>query len=348
MTTAGIGFAGGPNASALVRDLMRYREPRGRRALFELVVTAGALLLSWVLMLLSLKVGYWLTLPLAIPTAGFLVRLFMIQHDCGHGSFFRQRFLNDWTGRAIGVLTLTPYDCWNRNHAVHHASSGNLDRRGVGDILTLTVGEYLSRSPLGRLAYRVYRHPFVMFGVGPAYLFLLQHRLPFEQMRMGWRPWISAMATNAAIALLAGVSIWLVGAGPFLAVHLPVVLLAASIGVWLFYIQHQFEFVVWSRSDCWRPAEAALLGSCHYDLPGVLRWFTANIGVHHVHHLNSRIPSYRLRHVLRDHPDLHDVGRVTLRQSLRGIYLSLWDETQQRLVAFGEAERSASPPFRGD
>src|SRR6185295_17227841 len=167
-------------------------------------------------------------------------------------------------------------------------------RRGVGDILTLTVGEYLSKSPLGRLAYRVYRNPVIMFGVGPAYLFLLQHRLPFEQMRAGWRPWISAMATNTAIALLAGAAIWLVGAGPFLAVHLPVVLLAASIGVWLFYIQHQFECVVWSRGNCWRPAEAALLGSSHYDLPGVLRWFTANIGLHHVHHLNSRIPCYRL------------------------------------------------------
>src|ERR1051326_2813309 len=158
-------------------------------------------------MLLSLKVGYWLTLPMAIPTAGFLVRLFMIQHDCGHGSFFRQRVLNDWIGRTIGILTLTPYDCWKRNHAIHHASSGNLDRQGVGDILTLTVGEYLSKSPRGQLCYRVYRNPVVMFVLGPAYLFLLQHRLPFDQMRAGWRPWISAMATNAAIAMLAAASI---------------------------------------------------------------------------------------------------------------------------------------------
>jgi omega-6 fatty acid desaturase (delta-12 desaturase) len=343
MRAEGFVLAAKTNGSALIRDLVKYREPRGGRALFELGVTAGALLLSWVLMLRSLNVGYWLTLPLAIPTAGFLVRLFMIQHDCGHGSFFRQRLLNDWTGRAIGVLTLTPYDCWRRNHALHHASSGNLDRRGVGDILTLTVGEYLSRSPMGRLAYRVYRNPVVMFGVAPAYLFLLKHRLPFEQMRAGWRPWISAMATNAAIALLACVSIWLVGSGPFLAVHLPVVLLAASIGVWLFYIQHQFEGVVWSRGDCWRPVEAALLGSSHYDLPGVLRWFTANIGVHHVHHLNSRIPSYRLGQVLRDHPALQELGRITARQSLRSIYLSLWDETRHKLVTFSEAER-ADPP----
>jgi omega-6 fatty acid desaturase (delta-12 desaturase) len=339
MITAGIGLAARTNASALVRDLVSYREPRGSRALFELVVTAGALFFGWFLMLLSLRVGYWLTLTLTIPTAGFLVRLFMIQHDCGHGSFFGQRLLNDWIGRAIGVLTLTPYDYWKRNHAIHHAASGNLDRRGVGDILTLTVKEYLSKSPLSRLAYRAYRNPVVMFGLGPAYLFLLQHRLPFEQMRAGWRPWISAMATNAAIALLAGASIWLVGTGPFLAVHLPVVLLAASIGVWLFYIQHQFEFVVWFQGGCWTPAEAALLGSSHYDLPGVLRWFTANVGIHHVHHLNSRIPSYRLRQVLRDHPGLRHVGRITLGQSLRSVCLSLWDETQQKLVAFSEAER---------
>ena len=342
MTAARVGLAATTNTSALVRDLVRYREPRASRALFELAVTVGALLLSWVLMLLSLKVGYWLTLLLAVPTAGFLVRLFMIQHDCGHGSFFRQRFLNDWTGRAIGVLTLTPYDCWKRNHAIHHASSGNLDRRGVGDILTLTVGEYLSKSPQGRLAYRVYRNPLIMFGLGPAYLFLLQHRLPFEQMRAGWRPWISVMTTNAAIGSLAGASIWVVGTGPLLAVHLPVVLLAASLGVWLFYIQHQFEFVVWSCGDYWRPAEAGMLGSSHYDLPCVLRWFTSNVGVHHVHHLNSRIPSYRLQQVLRDHPALRDIGRITLGQSLRSIYLSLWDETQQRLVAFSEAERSGS------
>jgi omega-6 fatty acid desaturase (delta-12 desaturase) len=325
---------------------MAYREPSGRRALSELALTLGALFLFWILMLLSLRIGYWLTLALAVPTAGLLVRLFMIQHDCGHGSFFRRRFLNDWIGRAIGVLTLTPYDCWKRNHAIHHAGSGNLDRRGIGDILTLTVREYLSKSPLGRLAYRLYRNPIVMFGLGPAYLFLLQHRLPFEQMRAGWRPWISAMTTNAAIALLAGASIWLVGTGPFLAVHLPVVLLAASIGVWLFYIQHQFEFVMWFRDGNWKPTEAALLGSSYYDLPGVLRWFTANIGVHHVHHLNSRIPSYRLQQVLRDHPGLQEVGRITLSQSLRSSCLALWDETQQRLVAFSEVEKPRAAELR--
>src|SRR6185312_9011423 len=161
-----------------------------------------------------------------------------IQHDCGHGAFFRNRFANDWTGRLLGVLTLTPYDYWKRNHALHHATSANLDRRGTGDILTLTLSEYLSRSFWGRFAYRAYRNPIVMFGIGPAYLFLLQHRIPFEQMRLGWRPWMSAIATNVGIAAFAAVSIWLIGTGPSLAVHLPVMLLAASMGVWLFYVQH--------------------------------------------------------------------------------------------------------------
>ena len=324
-------------AAALTQDLVRYREPSGSRALWELAITAGMLLASWALMWAALGIGYWLTLLLAIPAAGFLVRLFMIQHDCGHGAFFRNRFANDWIGRVLGVFTFTPYDFWKRNHALHHATSGNLDRRGTGDILTLTVDEYHSRSSWGRFAYRAYRHPLIMFGVGPAYLFFLQHRVPSGQMRAGWRPWTSAVATNAGIALLVCAMIALVGMGPFLAVHLPIVLLAASMGVWLFYVQHQFEDVAWTRDGDWKLHEAALSGSSYYDLPAVLRWFTANIGMHHVHHLCSRIPFYRLRQVLRDHPELHSIGRVTLAQSLRTVRLALWDETKQKLVSFREA-----------
>jgi omega-6 fatty acid desaturase (delta-12 desaturase) len=327
------------NVQALARKLIRYREPNGAWSTFELCVTAGALVFSWVLMWLSLSVGYWLTLLLAVPTAGFLVRLFMIQHDCGHGSFFRWKLANDWIGRALGVLTFTPYDYWKRNHAVHHATSGNLDRRGIGDILTLTVDEYFSRSRLGRFAYRVYRNPLVLFGVGPAYLFFLQHRLPVEQMRGGWRPWVSAFATNAAIAAGAGLMIWLIGPWSFFAVHVPVMLLAASIGVWLFYVQHQYESVMWARGDGWAMQDAALAGSSHYDLPAILRWFTANIGVHHVHHLCSRIPFYRLRQVLRDNPELRNMGRVTFGQSVLTVRLALWDETRHKLISFREATR---------
>ena len=323
-----------PDTAALVRSLVHYREPSQSRALFELGVTVGALALLWVAMQLSLGVSYWLTLLLSLPAAGFLVRLFLIQHDCGHGAFFRHKIANDWVGRVLGVLTLTPYDYWKRNHAIHHASSSNLDRRGIGDIETLTVQEYRARSWLGRCAYRIYRNPLVMFGVGPAYLFFLQHRIPLNQMRAGWKPWLSTMATNAAIGIVIAFMAGAVGIQPFLLVHMPVMLLAASIGVWLFYVQHQYEGVAWMRDHAWTLHESALSGSSHYHLPGVLRWLTANIGMHHVHHLNSRIPYYRLPQVLRDHPELRDVSQLTLRQSLRGVRLALWDETRQKLVSF--------------
>ena len=318
------------------RILARYREPSCARSMFELVMTALPLVLLWTLMWAALDIGYWLCLLLAVPAAGFLVRLFMIQHDCGHGSFFHHRLTNDWVGRVIGVLTLTPYDFWRRTHALHHASSGNLDRRGIGDVGTLTVTEFLALPRWRQLLYRLYRHPIVMFGIGPAYLFILRHRLPKGLMRSGWQPWLSTMATNVAIVVLVVTMIWLVGVGPFLLVQLPITLLAASIGVWLFYVQHQFEDTFWAHDEAWNFHEAALHGSSHYDLPSVLRWFTANIGVHHVHHLCSRIPYYRLPQVLRDHPQLAAVGRLTLFQSLRCVRMVLWDERGRRLVAFRE------------
>ncbi len=222
---------------------------------------------------------------------------------------------------------------------MHHATSGNLDRRGIGDVGTLTVQEYLARSRWGRLRYRLYRHPLIMFGLGPAYLFIVEHRLPIDLMRSGWMPWLSTMATNFAIAAFVATMIWLVGIGPFLIVHLPITLLAASIGVWLFYVQHQFENTVWAHERAWSLHEAALHGSSHYALPGPLRWFTANIGVHHVHHLCSRVPCYRLPLVLRDHPNLEGIGRLTLLQSLKCVRLVLWDEGRQRLVSFGEVRQ---------
>jgi omega-6 fatty acid desaturase (delta-12 desaturase) len=321
--------------------LTAYRKPSLARSIAELAITAVPFAVLWFSMWASLAAGYWLCLLLAVPTAGFLVRLFMIQHDCGHGSFFRHRLANDWLGRAIGVLTLTPYDFWRRDHAIHHATSGNLDRRGIGDINTLTVGEYTAMSTWRRLGYRLYRHPLVMFGVGPAYLFIVRHRVPTGQFRAGWRLWFGTMTTNAAIALLVVTMMWLVGAGPFLLVQLPVTLLAGSIGVWLFYVQHQFEDTYWARAEGWDRHDAAVHGSSHYCLPGVLRWFTANIGVHHVHHLCSGLPFYRLPQVLRDHPELGGVGRLTLSESLRCVRLVLWDEGWQRLISFRDLRRRA-------
>src|SRR6202046_4930985 len=258
--------------------LARYRTPSPTRSIIELTITAGPLALLWFLMWASLGLGYWICLVLAVPAAGFLVRLFMIQHDCGHGAFFHHRLANDWVGRVIGVLTLTPYDFWRRTHAVHHATSGNLDRRGTGDIDTLTVHEYLALSRWRRLGYRIYRHPIIMFGLGLAFLFIVQHRLPVGLMRVGWQPGLSAMATNVAIAAVVATVIWLVGVVPFLIVHVPIMLLAASVGVWLFYVQHQFEDTEWARDGVWRLQEAGLPGSSYYDLPRVLRRFTPHIG----------------------------------------------------------------------
>jgi omega-6 fatty acid desaturase (delta-12 desaturase) len=274
---------------------------------------------------------------LILPAAGLLVRLFMIQHDCGHGSFFPSRIGSDCIGRAISILTLTPYDHWRRSHAIHHATSGNLDRRGIGDVTTLTVREYFAKGAWGRLRYRLYRHPAVLFGLGPFYLFVLQNRLPFGFMRKGSMPWTSTMTTNAGILAAASLMVWAVGLPSFLLVHTPIVLIGATAGVWLFYVQHQFETTAWEETTAWDAREAALHGSSHYDLPAVLRWFTANIGVHHVHHLSNRIPYYRLTEVLRDYPELKDIGRLTLFQSLACVRLTLWDEDNRRLVSFREA-----------
>lgn len=330
------------DAPAWKQILSRYRSPSRVRGVLELAVTATPMAALWAAAWFAYSLGYWwASLLIAIPTAGFLVRLFMIQHDCGHGAFFPSQTANDWVGRVLGVLTLTPYDLWRRSHAIHHATSGNLDRRGVGDIETLTVRQYLARSHWGRLQYRLYRHPLVMFGLGPAFLFLLHHRLPIGFERDGWRPWISTQATNAGIALIAGTLIWLIGVKAVLLVHLPILLMAATLGVWLFYVQHQFEGAYWSENQGWTLDDAALHGSSHYDLPPLLRWFTADIGVHHVHHLCSRIPYYRLPRVLRDHPQLRDIGRLTLAQSFSSVRLVLWDEAQGRLVSFRDVSAIA-------
>lgn len=322
--------------------LAAYRQPKTSRSLWEIAATAIPLVGFWIVAWLLVQNRQWWGLLLIVPAALFLVRMFMIQHDCGHQAFFKSKTANDWVGRACGVLTLTPYDYWRRTHAVHHGTHGNLDRRELGGIDTLTVAEYQALSPLRRLLYRLYRHPLVMFGIGPAYLFVIQHRIPYGEMRAGWRPWFEIMATNLAIAALFTCSILLGGLGPFLMVHLPVVVLAATVGVWLFYVQHQFEDTHWSRAGDWDLHEAAFQGSSHYDLPGPLKWMTAHIGVHHVHHLNSRIPFYRLPKVLKDNPALAEAKKLTLWESFKCVPLALWDEGSGRLVSFRQATRLAA------
>jgi omega-6 fatty acid desaturase (delta-12 desaturase) len=333
-----------PDAISQVRDardwvavLSLYREPSHWRSGWELFVTAGPFLALWTLAWWSTGFSYALAAALSVLNAAFLARLFMIQHDCGHASFFRSRTLSDWIGRTIGVITLTPYDVWRRTHAVHHSAAGHLGKRGMGDVHTLTVAEFRGLSAFGRLKYRLYRSPLVLFGLGPFFLFFLQNRLPIGLMDAGPRYWISAMGTNLAIvAVLAAIG-YLGSPAILLTVFLPMTVVAASIGVWMFYVQHQFEETSWDHAPAWQLHEAALHGSSHYVLPGVLRWLTANIGVHHVHHLQSRVPFYRLPEILRDHPELANAQRLTVRESLRCVGKQLWDEKSRRLVSFREA-----------
>ncbi len=327
------------DARGLAARVKAYGLPSLRRSITQLVITAAGFALLWLFMWLSLEYGYWITLLLAVPAAGLLVRFFIIQHDCGHGSFFKSRFANNIVGRAIGVLTLTPYDYWRNAHAVHHATSGNLDRRGVGDIDTMTVREYQGLSRWRRFAYRAYRHPLVLFGIGPIYLFVLKHRLPFDLPLLKKGLWFSVMATNLAIVALTVALAMMIGTVDLLKVQIPVTLLASSIGVWMFFVQHQFEDSYWRHEGDWNFHQASLQGSSYYSLPRVLQWFTASIGIHHIHHLCSRIPNYRLQECLDGIPELKQVSRLTLRESLKCARLSLWDEDIGRMVRFRELKK---------
>jgi len=316
------------------RVLAPYAKPDPRRSVLELLVTAVPFALLWAGALLCVQHGLWWGLVLTFPAAGFLMRLFMVQHDCGHGSFFRSRRTNDTLGRILGVLTLTPYDYWRRTHAIHHATTGNLDRRGIGDVTLLTVAEYRAASRWQRLACRPLQNPGVLLGLAPFYLFVLKYRIPVGLMDRGRGPWISTMATNLAIgALFLGLGA-AVGFGTLLLVQIPITLLSGAAGVWLFYVQHQFPGTFWAREDQWPFHESALRGSTHYALPTPLHGLTANIGIHHVHHFSSRIPSYRLGEVVADHPELGAMGRLGLRESLGCFRLALWDERGSRIVAF--------------
>lgn len=320
-----------------------YLGPDTARSIRQLTGTALAFVGFWGAAYLALEVSWLLTLALAIPAAAFLVRLFMVQHDCGHGSYFRSRRARDVVGFIIGVLTLTPYHYWRRTHAHHHAHSGDLDLRGFGDVETMTVKEYLASTPRQRLSYRLYRNPFIMLGVGPLFHFVLKHRYPWEVPR-GWKQsWASIWWTNACIAGVLLVASVTIGIVPFLLVQGPITLLAGSAGILLFYVQHQFEETYWDRDPNWDYFEAAVYGSSHLVLPRPLQWLTASIGIHHVHHLSSRIPNYRLQECLDANPDLQQATQVTMRDVGRLFRLTLWDEEVGRMVGFREVHKSLNP-----
>jgi len=330
----------GDIARRLTVHCAAYKGADTKRALIQLLDTAAPFMAFAIALILAIQHSIGLTLLLAVPTAGFLIRLFIIQHDCGHGSFFHSRAANDLTGRLISILTLTPYGHWRRSHAEHHASSGNLGRRGVGDINTLTIREYLDLPAGGRLRYRLYRNPFILIIIGAPIYFLLLQRFPFGA-QLPFRQILSSIGSlDLAIAALYGTLFAFVGVQPVLMAFLPVAFIASWAAGWLFYVQHQFEDAYWEDSEDWDFHLAGLTGSSHYALPRVLQWFTGNIGLHHIHHLCSRIPNYRLQECLDASPELQQLGpRLTLLGSFKCVRLALWDEDERKLVGFGHLRR---------
>jgi omega-6 fatty acid desaturase (delta-12 desaturase) len=316
----------------------KYQQPDVRKSTWQIVNSFGGLFLCWVLMYFSLSVGYWLTLLLAIPAAGFAVRIFIIQHDCGHGSFFKSRKANDSTGIVCSLFTLTPYRFWRKSHAIHHAHHAELEERGIGDVWTMTVEEYMDAPKWKRLVYRVFRNPLFLFGVAPAVNFLILTRFPIggeKEWRNGERE--SVFYTNLALAGFFTIFIAWLGVAPVLAIFLPTFVLASAAGTWLFYVQHQFERTYWEHTPEWDYTLAAMHGSSYYKLPKVLQWFTGNIGFHHIHHLSPRIPNYNLERCHEENPLMQRVIQLTLWTSFKTTSLALWDEERQRLVTFGEA-----------
>jgi acyl-lipid omega-6 desaturase (Delta-12 desaturase) len=311
--------------------IARYQRSDRLRSMMQIATTLIPLAGLLYLMYRSLALSYWATLLLAVPAAGFLVRTFIIMHDCAHGSFFPWKRANAIVGWLTGVLTMTPFGQWRHDHALHHASSGDLDRRGHGDVDTLTVREYQALPRAARLRYRLIRNPFVLFGLGPIH-FVLKNRIPAPSATR--RQHVSVWSTNVAIAAAyVGLSMW-IGWSAAPLIYGPAMYLAAAAGIWLFYVQHQFEGTYWQNHATWDYATAAICGSSYLELPAVLRWFTGSIGLHHVHHLGPRIPNYALKRCHDENSVFHDVTVITLRQSLRTLRLTLWDEARGQLVGF--------------
>ncbi len=334
-----------------------YQTADARKGIWQLVTSFGLFFIGWILAYLSLSVSYWLTLLLAVPTAGCLVRIFIIQHDCGHGSFFNNRKWNDRVGKICGIFTLVPYYQWRKSHAIHHANSGKLgDMRGVGDIYTMTVDEYFHASKWRQFGYRVFRNTFFLIGLVPFFFFAIGYRFSDKLTKgQGWeKERQSVYMTNLGILIMAGLAIWAVGLKPFLLVQIPLTYVATTAGVWFFFVQHQYEDAYWAKDEDWSYVDAALKGSSYYKLPRILQWFSGNIGFHHIHHLSPRIPNYKLEETYNADPLFRDVNELTLRSSFGTLELGLWDEDEQRLIRFREAHSryeaayAAAAAERGD
>ena len=321
-----------PDVPAWKQIVARYQKPSVGRGVWQILNTLVPYAALWYLMYLSLSVSWWLTVPLALLASAFLVRAFIIFHDCGHGSFFKSAAANHILGAITGVLTFTPFYHWRWEHAIHHSSAGDLDRRGTGDVWTLTVQEYLESSRWKRFAYRLARNPIVLFALAPLFLFVIRQRFPSP--RANTRERHSVYAMNAALLGMAIGLIYVFGLVPYLLIQLIAVMVAGGAGVWLFYVQHQFEGVYWERGGDWSFVEAALRGSSFYKLPRVLQWFSGNIGFHHIHHLSPRIPNYNLEKCHKSDPLFQRVKPITFLSSFKSLAFRLWDEKGGRLVGF--------------
>ncbi len=316
----------------------KYQVPSRWRSAWQLTNTLVPYALLWVLMYFSMQISYWLVVPLAILLGGFIMRTFIILHDCTHGSFFKSKRANDITGFITGILSFTPYHQWRWEHAMHHATSGDLDRRGIGDVWTLTVEEYLASSRWRRFAYQISRNPVVLFGIAPLLLFAIYQRIP--NPKAGKRERRGVHLTNLGILLLAAGLSWVFGIVPYLVIQLGVLAVATGAGVWLFYVQHQFEDVYWERKGEWDYEKAALEGSSFYKLPKILQWFSGNIGFHHIHHLSPRIPNYELERAHNAEPLFNGVKPLTVRKSLKSLTFRLFDEERGKLTGYGPVKEA--------
>lgn len=328
-----------PNIAQLKKNVAPFEKNDLKTSIRQILNTLGPLFLLWYGAYLSLSVSYWLTLALAITAAAFLVRTFIIFHDCTHQSFFKNRLANDILGTITGVLTLFPYEQWKNEHAIHHATSSNLDKRGVGDIWILTVEEYKAASFLRKIGYRIYRNPTFMFTFGPMYLLLVAYRFNRKEARRKER--ISNYVTNVLIVALYALLIWLVGWKAFVLVQAPILFVSGILGIWLFYVQHTFEDSYFENEDEWSYVKAAVEGSSYYKLPKLLQWLSGNIGFHHVHHLSPKVPNYNLEKAHKATPPLHQATTITLGTSLKSLNFRLWDEENKTFVSFKQVKREA-------
>jgi omega-6 fatty acid desaturase (delta-12 desaturase) len=347
-----------PTAPADARDLpwqeavRNYQHAELRTSLWQMLNSIGPFFILWYLAYRSLEISYVLTLVIAALAALFVMRIFIIFHDCGHGSFFKSRRANDLVGILTGIITFTPYYAWRHGHAVHHATAGDLDRRGVGDIWTLTYEEYQQLPRWQRISYRLYRNPFIIFVIGPTIDFAILQRLPWVCASDKPREKNSVVWTNLALlGIFVGMGLT-IGFKEYILVQLPIIAMASSLGVWLFYVQHQYENVYWERHEDWDFATAALYGSSFYRLPKILQWFTGNIGFHHIHHLSPRIPNYRLEDCHNENEIFQAVEPLTLRASLKSLHIRLWDEDRHRMIGYhrheaGETQDADQPAEAG-